>query len=57
MVGVPFATFKLETLDFINAMQDAQDLKLGFKTRTQGFKDVCKKYDIGETLTFTDTGE
>lgn len=57
MVGVPFATFKLETLDFINAMQDAQDLKLGFKTQKQGFKDVCKKYDIGETLTFTDTDQ
>lgn len=54
-VGVSFETFRLETLDFLAGMKDANELKLGFNTKQAGFKDICKKYDMGGTLTFTDT--
>lgn len=54
-VGVSFETFRLETLDFLSAMKSANELTLGFSTKQAGFKDVCKKYDMGGTLTFTDT--
>ncbi len=53
--NVPFNTFRLETLDFLSAMKDVNDGTSGHDSKFAGFKEICKKYDMGETLTFTDT--
>lgn len=54
-IDVPFETFRLETMDFLDAMKGVNDGLSGHNTKIAGFKEVCKKWDLGETLTFTDT--